>query len=84
MMSSLSTYLMQRRIAQLFLRNLKNYDQLEIYLEDLASHLFVWPAHLVSVIGTREGRRGIEVIAAKSGSLIRITYKPGVIRVYKK
>ena len=83
-MGKLSAFLIQRRMAQIFAEGLRETDMVEVFLEDISSYLRVWPAETVKIVGTPEGRRGIEKIALESGYRIKVTYRPGVIRAFSR
>jgi hypothetical protein len=81
MMDSAAAYLLQRRMAQVFVDALGKDDYTEMFLEDLSNHLRVWPSKLVLLL-VPAGRRIIERIAMESGYRIRVVYRPGVIRIF--
>lgn len=83
-MRSLSAYLIQRRMAKIFADSIQGCDVVEVFLEDIAAHLRVWPAQIVAIVGRRKGRRELELMAMNSGIRIRVTYKPGVIMVFTR
>lgn len=83
-MASLSAYLIQRRMAAIFSESIQGCDVLEIFLEDIAAHLRVWPSQIVAIVGSRKGRRNLELMALQSGLRIKVVYKPGIIMVFTR
>jgi hypothetical protein len=71
-------------MAQIFADSIQGCDVVEVFLEDIAAHLRVWPAQIVAIVGSRKGRRDLELMAMNSGIRIRVTYKPGVIMVFTR